>query len=137
MSRSTDAAFSALRELDPVAPTPGAVPCRTSAQASVEMQIARILALPDGQPPADTTQGVRIWTDLPPRSRYGTLGLVASAALAVIATLAWVSPSAGAPLHKADPTLGQVRISVSTSTSAHPGADPERPSSKGTAVVPR
>jgi negative regulator of sigma E activity len=137
MSRSTNTAFSALRDLDPVAPTPGAVPCGASVEASVEMQIARILASPDGQPPADNTQGVRKWTDLPPRSRYGTLGLVASAALAVIATLVWVSPSAGAPLHNADPASGQVRISASASTSGHPGVDPERLSSKGTAVVPR
>jgi len=135
MSRSTNAAFSALRDLDPVTPAPGAVPCRASAEARVEMQIARILASPDAQPSADDTQ--RKWTDLPPHSRYGTLGLVASAALAVITTLVWVSPSAGAPLRNADPASGQVRISASASTSGHPGLDPERLSSKGTAVVPR
>jgi hypothetical protein len=137
MSRSTNAAFSALRDLDPVAPTPGVVPWRTSAEASVEMQIARILASPDGHLPADHTRGVRRWTDLPPRSRYGTLGLVASASLAVIATLVWVSPSAGAPLHNADRALGQVGVPAAAPALGHPGADPQRLSSRGTAVVPR
>ena len=135
MSRSAKAAFSALRDLDPVAPTAGARARRRPADADVETEIARILAWPGCQSSRGATHNVGKWADLPSRSRYGILGLVASAALTVIATLVWVSPSAGAPLHNAEPALGQVRISASAFAPGHLGAGAERPWSKGTAVV--
>jgi hypothetical protein len=134
VNRSAEAAFSALRDLDPVAPTAGGWACRTSAHANVETEIARILARPEGHSSLGATHDGGRWADPRSRSRYGTLGLVASAALTVIATLAWVSPSAGAPLHTADPASGQV-VRIPASAPGHLGVGAGRPWSKETAVV--
>jgi hypothetical protein len=48
---------------------------------------------------AEPTQRAPQWTRTSHgrRSRYGAIGLVASAAIAVLASLLWASPSAGAP----------------------------------------
>jgi hypothetical protein len=69
------------------------------------MEIVRIMAVPRGD--AINSRDVRALLRPADRAatrtrpRYGVLGLAASAALAVIATLLWVSPSAGQPIGQA------------------------------------
>ena len=108
MSARTQAAFSALVELDPLGGGPGANQAAsrtadltdTDTDTDTEACIARIVATPRHgtmtNPPARRAPQ---WTGAAPRRRvrYGAIGLVASAAIAVITTLLWASPSAGAP----------------------------------------
>jgi hypothetical protein len=105
VSARTGAAFSALVGLDPLGDVPGAE--RASRAHLVEPMgndteacIARIIATPRSR--ARTEPLVRRapqWagTAHRRRARCGAIGLVASAAVAVITTLLWASPSAGAP----------------------------------------
>jgi len=103
----TEAAFSVLMGLDPVrvGPVPAgdgqAQPACSAGEidADTEACIARIIATSRrGAPAAPARPGSR-WTGAAQlrRTRYGAIGLVASAAIAVITTLLWASPSAGAP----------------------------------------
>jgi hypothetical protein len=106
VSRETTTAFSALTELDPLHSVRHheAGPCLRAADASVEMEIARIMGVagdgganpPEGRGRRRPTAGMTTRT----RPRFGVLGLAASAALAVIATLLWVAPSAGQPVRQ-------------------------------------
>lgn len=106
MRNHTDAAFSALVGLDPLG-GPRARPARPEqpalrrdpAEGSTDACIARIVATPRPGATARHTGRTRQWAVSPHgrRSRYGALGLAASAAIAVITTLLWASPSAGAP----------------------------------------
>jgi hypothetical protein len=108
MTRTRDAAFSALAGLNPLAPPTGMErdPAMAGAgEIATDARLARIMATP--RPTVATgapgTQ-VRHTTDLIARrrSRYGPLGLVASASIAALAVFLWVSPSAGAPASQAD-----------------------------------
>jgi hypothetical protein len=127
MTRVTRTAFSALASLDPI-PSVRAEhgnDRREVADDDIEIQIARILAAPRvdetthrgvrprRRQPAQPARTVRATRRTGPR--YGALGLVTSAALAVIATVLWVSPSAGQPLGQAGP--GRVEV-------IHHGVDP-------------
>jgi hypothetical protein len=111
MSRGTrTAAFSTLTSLDPVLSA-----CADRGErgdrlpdppdVSVETQIARIVATPRHEATGHRRVGPRWRPTAAPsrrlRPRYGAIGLVASAALAVIAGLLWVSPSAGEPIGQA------------------------------------
>ena len=107
MSSRTEAAFAALVGLDPLrsALVPGVE--SESESESEETCIARIIATPR----SGATVTTSVTTLAPPtrwapqrtasprrrRSRYGAIGIVASAAMAVIATVLWASPSAGSP----------------------------------------
>lgn len=102
MSKYTEAAFSALVGLDPLgwAPRPGQPALRRDpADRSTDAFLARIIATPRPRATAPPARRTRQWAVAPQgrRSRYGALGLAASAAIAVITTLLWASPSAGAP----------------------------------------
>jgi hypothetical protein len=113
MRRTTRTAFSALASLDPIPSLSAHRDSRPDdADATIEIQIARILAVPGGD--ATAHRGVRA-RRLPTaraarraRPRYGALGLAASAALAVIATVLWVSPSAGQPVGQASVAHAEV-----------------------------
>jgi ferric-dicitrate binding protein FerR (iron transport regulator) len=106
VSAHTEAAFTALIGLDPLGGVPGAEQAASRVHpadpigADTEACIARIIATP--RPGALTEPPARRapqWTKTAQRrrARYGAIGLVASAAIAVITTLLWASPSAGAP----------------------------------------
>lgn len=114
MSARTEAAFSALAGLDPLRGVGGAG-CPDSltepADTSTEACIARIIATPrPGAVTAGATQRAPQWARASHgrRSRYGAIGLVASAAIAVMASLLWASPSAGAPPDQAITLPAQV-----------------------------
>jgi hypothetical protein len=110
----TEAAFSVLVGLDPLRgvaareqPTSPADPLDPEAVA----RLTRIIATPC--PGATAAPPVRWvpkwkWEARRRRTRYGAIGLVASAALAVITTLLWASPSAGAPPDQAIVVPAQV-----------------------------
>jgi hypothetical protein len=117
MSARTEAAFSALVGLDPLGggPASGQARARTDPAHPIgtdtEACIARIMATP--RPGAMTEPPARpapSWTGAAHRrrTRYGAIGLVASAAIAVITTLLWASPSAGAPPDQAVNVPAQV-----------------------------
>jgi hypothetical protein len=106
VSKHTEAAFSALVGLDPLAgararPSRPGPPAsrRDPADMSTDASIARIIATPRPGATARHAGRTRGWAVAPQgrRSRYGALGLAASAAVAVVTTLLWASPSAGAP----------------------------------------
>jgi hypothetical protein len=107
MTRGRRTAFSALAHLDPLRSVRGEPGGRRRdpTTADIEMQIARILAVPRGDEADHRGVGSlarpTVKASRRPRPRYGALGLVTSAALAVIATLLWVSPSAGEPIGQA------------------------------------
>ena len=119
MSARTDAAFSALMGLDPLRGVPGAGQAASRAHLAdptytdtdTEASIARITATPRPraltEPPARRAPQ-RTKTAQRRRARYGAIGLVASAAIAVITTLLWASPSAGAPPDQAITVPAQV-----------------------------
>jgi hypothetical protein len=92
VTRYEETAFRTLARLDP-SPRP------EMEETVVDRQIGRILADPRAGLIAAAGVGARPARAAPARRRprYGAFGLVASAALAVAATLLWVSPSAGAP----------------------------------------
>jgi hypothetical protein len=129
MTRRTDAAFSAFAGLDPVRAKPGEhdAPCQRAAVPETDLSIARITAVPrEGR-----IDHRRVARALPrggsrhrQRSRLGALGLAASAGLAVLATLLWVSPSAGSP-NRIDGTLSAVGAGhgVTSSVTPHTGHD--------------
>ena len=104
MSARTEAAFSVLKGLDPVQgePVPAgdrrARPASPASEIDADACVARIIATPRRDAPAAAWSAPR-WTGAAQqrRTRYGAIGLVASAAIAVITTLLWASPSAGAP----------------------------------------
>ena len=112
MSARTESAFSALIGLDPlggVSPGNPADPIDTD----IEARIARIVATPRlpgamTEPPAARRAPQPTRTVHRRRARYGAIGLVASAAVAVITTLLWASPSAGAPPDQAITVPAQV-----------------------------
>jgi hypothetical protein len=114
VSARTEAAFSALAGLDPLRGVAGRGRPPVLAEptdASTEACIARIIATPRaGTKTVGATQRVAQWTGVPHgrRSRYGAIGLVASAAIAVMASLLWASPSAGAPPDQAITLPAQV-----------------------------
>ena len=126
MTRLSAAAFSALASLDPARACP-----QGPAPRDLEARIAQIVALPRQAPPAvvrPTVAPQRVQPASRPRARYGSLAILASAALAVLATLLWVSPSAGAPT---DHALGAGRAPVARHLTrarggvARPGHGPE------------
>jgi hypothetical protein len=107
VNRHADAAFSALIGLDPIAGvqrTERLDPLNAADNAHEDLCVARIVAVPrpnrskirhaprEGQGSGGSHRG---------RSPCGVLGLAISAAVAVAATLLWVSPSAGAPSRQA------------------------------------
>jgi hypothetical protein len=105
MRRSAGTAMSALTGLDPLrsAGPEHRTQDHGPAEAVIDRQIARILAVPRDNALVERTKSKPSLTaSHRNRLRYGALGLVASAALAVIATLLWVSPSAGAPTAQAN-----------------------------------
>lgn len=121
MSARTQAAFSALVELDPLGGGPGANQAAsrtadltdTDTDTDTEACIARIVATPRlpgamTEPPAARRAPQPTRTVHRRRARYGAIGLVASAAVAVITTLLWASPSAGAPPDQAITVPAQV-----------------------------
>jgi hypothetical protein len=118
MTSGTRTAFSALASLDPLRSLRTERGSRQpdAAAATVELQIARILAVPRGdeadhgavRPVPGPTARPTPRPTRRARPRYGALGLLASAALAVIASLLWVSPSAGEPVGRA----GVVHVGV-------------------------
>jgi hypothetical protein len=87
-----ETAFRTLARLDPS-------PRREIAATEVDRQIDLILANARAAGILDAGVGARPDRAAPLRGhhRYGAVGLIASAALALVATLLWVSPSAGAP----------------------------------------
>jgi ferric-dicitrate binding protein FerR (iron transport regulator) len=112
VSARTEAAFSALIRLDPAGGVPGAEQAASRAHPAdpmgndTEACIARIITTPRSgamtEPPARRApQWTGTATAHRRRARYGAIGLVASAAVAVITTLLWASPSAGAPRDQA------------------------------------
>jgi hypothetical protein len=122
VSPRTDAAFAALVDLDPVRGALG-----PSAESESEAAcLARIIATSRSGPEVTA----RVKASTPParrapqwstpargRSRYGAIGLVASAAIAVIATVLWASPSAGSPPDQAATIpvqVGQMHSSAHT-----------------------
>jgi hypothetical protein len=93
-----ETAFCTLTHMNPAAPN------RTEAAAvDMDAQIARIVAVPRTARRVDDEgrhrRADRSWSRS--RPRYGALGLAASAFIAVVASLLWVSPSAGAPSGRA------------------------------------
>ena len=119
MSARTQAAFSALVELDPLGSGSGAMQAAsrtadyTDTDTDTEACIARIVATPRlpgamTEPPAARRAPQPTRTVHRRRARYGAIGLVASAAVAVITTLLWASPSAGAPPDQAITVPAQV-----------------------------
>jgi hypothetical protein len=142
MRRSAGTALSALTMLDPlrsVGPR-HRTPHQNPAETEMELQIARILAVPRREAPiyrrnADPLPQSTLRGN---RRRYGALGLVTSAAIAVIATLLWVSPSAGAPTAQANGAHARViqsRVSVRGSLARYVTTDRERLSTAGTIVL--
>jgi hypothetical protein len=106
VSAHTEAAFSALVRLDPLGGVPGAERAASRAHPAdpmgndTEACIALIIATPrSGAVTEPSARSAPPWTGMAHRrrARYGAIGLVASAAIAVITTLLWASPSAGAP----------------------------------------
>jgi hypothetical protein len=106
VSARTEAAFSALVGLDPLGGAPGPEQAALRSDRAdpigrdTEACIARIMATPrsgatterpDRRAPQWTTSAQRR------RTRYGAIGYAAAAAIAVITTVLWASPSAGAP----------------------------------------
>jgi hypothetical protein len=92
VTQHEETAFRTLARLDPS-------PCHDVGATEVDRQIGRILADTRAGLFPDAGVGARPAGATPARGRprYGAVGLVASAALALGATLLWVSPSAGAP----------------------------------------
>jgi hypothetical protein len=106
VSARTEAAFSSLIRLDPVGGGPGGERAASRAHPAdpmgndTEARIARIIATPrSGAVTEQPARRAPHWTGTARRrrARYEAIGLVASAAIAVITTLLWASPSAGAP----------------------------------------
>jgi hypothetical protein len=92
----------------------------------MERQISLILA--NSRPAGIIDAGVEARPDRASpargRPRYGAFGLIASAALAVVATLLWVSPSAGAPSRQgAGAQVTQVRVPAAPSVAADGAPD--------------
>jgi hypothetical protein len=109
----TEAAFSALAGLDPLRGVAGQgrPSLDEPGDARTEACIARIVATsrPGAMTPGPTPRAPQ-WSGVSHgrRSRYGAIGLVASAAIAVMASLLWASPSAGAPPDQAITLPAQV-----------------------------
>jgi hypothetical protein len=108
MTRRSDATFAVFAGLDPIGYERG-TEClgrrAIAAESTVTADIARIVAVPRPDRIGERTTGRRrqpSGTEQTSRSRTGVLGLALSAAVAVAATLLWVSPSAGAPSHQAN-----------------------------------
>jgi hypothetical protein len=104
MNWHTDAVFSALVGLDPLGGSPradGVVAPAELSPLSEGVAIARIISTPrhEGSAPGYTAKEQRAPGQR--RSHLGAGGLVASAAIALLAALLWTSPSAGAPPHQA------------------------------------
>ena len=103
MNGRTEAAFSVLVGLDPlrgVAAREQATTPADSLDADTEARLTRIIATPrPGAMAAAAPRRAPKWNGATQqgRTRYGAIGLVASAAVAVVTTLLWASPSAGAP----------------------------------------
>jgi hypothetical protein len=110
-----ETAFGALAQMNPVAPG-------RAESVDVDGQVARIVATPRPTRRVDD-RGRHRRVDrscAQGRPRYGALGLAASALLAVVASLLWVSPSAGAPSGRAadgSPHAGPVHVYVAASGS--------------------
>jgi len=128
VTRYNDAVYSAFAGLDPSVNeqrTESINQLRDSAETSTELCIARIVAVPRRDPKSDRHPRREARRSVPHRrrhSRCGVLGLAVSVALAVAATLLWVSPSAGAPSpHAMGASVSVYRAHFSTSTS-HRGA---------------
>jgi hypothetical protein len=144
MRRPTRTAISALTRLDPLrSADPGyGAPIHDPAEAIIELQIARILAMPRGDARIERrTFGLRMQTAAHRnRPRYGAVGLVASAAIAVIATVLWVSPSAGAPTtqaSRAPAPITESRTAASVSPTGDPMTDKRSLSAVSAAVFVR
>jgi hypothetical protein len=112
----TEAAFSALSGLDPLGGLPGAQQAASRARPAdpvghdTEARIARIIATPRSGTRESPARRTPQWTGTAHRrrARYGAIGLLASAAIAVLTTLLWASPSAGAPPDQAITVPAQV-----------------------------
>ena len=119
MTRHVDAAFRAFVGLDPITSgnTSGCLdPIGVSAASDVDTCIARIVAMPRGNPATECTarHDQRPYgTPQPSRPRNGVRGLALAVAVVVVAIVLWVSPSAGAPpRHGISPiAVGHVEVS--------------------------
>jgi anti-sigma-K factor RskA len=124
VTRYNDAVFSAFAGLDPSVNelrTDNIDQLRDSAEPNTELCIAHIVAVPRRDPKSDRHPRREARRSVPHgrrHSRCGVLGVAVSAALAVAATLLWVSPSAGAPSpHAISASVNVYRAHFSTSTS--------------------
>lgn len=112
MSARTEAAFAALVGLNPLGGGPGPEQSAWRADQAdpadpvddihtdAEACIARIIATPrPGAMAKPSARRAPQWARAAQqrRTRYGAVGLVSSAAIALVTTLLWASPSAGAP----------------------------------------
>ena len=104
MNGRTEAAFSVLVGLDPLRgvaareqATSPADPLDADTEARLDAHHRHATPRSDGR--RRPARRAPKWTGAAQRrrTRYGAIGLVASAAVAVITTLLWASPSAGAP----------------------------------------
>jgi hypothetical protein len=128
VNRCADAAFSALAELDPIAAaqrTERVDPLTHSDDLRADRCVARIVAVPRPNPQRIdhvSTDLRRSGGSLRGRSPCSVIGLAISAAVAVAATLLWVSPSAGAPSQQAatTPTHAAYAAAKATGTTALP-----------------
>jgi hypothetical protein len=141
MRRSAGTALSALTRLDPLRSAGPEHRTPDHNAAAIDLQIARILAVPRHDGHADRTKPDVVWLNASHhhRPRYGALGLVTSAALAMIATLLWVSPSAGAPTARAsgllaDPAQSHLTAAGSLATNTLADKRPLSATGDGTAV---
>jgi hypothetical protein len=119
MSVQAETAFSVLAGLDPLRGGPAREQMAVRAEEIEEIDdaaqacLARIIATPRPGVAAAPARRVPLRSGAAEgrRTRYGAIGLLASAAVAVITTMLWASPSAGSPPDQAvnAPTaVGQV-----------------------------
>jgi hypothetical protein len=124
MKRERTTTFTALTTLDPLRRVPAgdAGGPADGGPDEVELHIARILAVPRDHGSVRALSQPDVKASRLPRFRYGAVGLVASAALAVIATLLWISPSAGEPIGQAGATQAVIHHVVAIGTVETPPA---------------
>jgi hypothetical protein len=124
MNRGRTTTFTALTTLDPLrwVPAEDAGGPAGGGPDEVELHIACILAVPRDHGSVRTLSRPKVRASRLPRIHYGALGLVASAALAVIATLLWISPSAGEPIGRAGSTPAVIHLVVALGTVEAPAS---------------
>jgi hypothetical protein len=133
VSARTEAAFAALVGLDPLGGGRGAEQAAWRAEPAdhidtdAEACIARIIATPrPGAVAEPAARRAPPWARAAPRrrTRYGAIGLVASAAIAVVTTMLWASPSAGAPPDRAVNVPAQAAPAQAAPAQAAPAQAP-------------